>query len=298
MLEELGRGECDENRQLDHTRLERTPMLRREPDGRTLLKGRRWPYLRRRLERISIVGAGEGDSHEKAFTDRGGPAGLGFDGGARGDRGQEQHDGRSRAAVRAEHGRERQPEGAERRRREPQSANPTPSARRTGGARHRRPAGATATTEAAPTSPVPANVDVDVNPTQPVPPSVPPDAPGRPAAGAGHRREHGGHQRRASTEPVIPVGPLPAPRAATIPPLPKQAYRSSTPGSGALGAGILVGGGFEDFTNNTLQQHDRRRRDVERARARRDAPVRRASRRPTWAPPAASTRWACSRTPC
>ena len=42
---------------------------------------------------------GRGKHHETAFNDRGGPAGLGFDGGARGDRGQEQHDGRSRAAA-------------------------------------------------------------------------------------------------------------------------------------------------------------------------------------------------------
>ena len=106
------------------------------------------------------------------------------------------------------------------------------------------------TTEALPPSPVPANVEVDVNPTQPVKPSRPLNDPGvRPPArvidantaaitGARHRRPsfRSGRRRRRS-----------------IPPLPKQAYPLEHTWVSRLGAGILVGGGFEDFTNNTMQ---------------------------------------------
>ena len=162
---------------------------------------------------------------KRLSTDRGGPAGFGFDGGARGDRGQEQHDGRSRAAVRAEHGHERQPEGAERRRREPQSesdASPenkavSPSPPVPEPPRH------------SPPSPVPANVEVDVNPTQPVTPSRAAQRPGGQAAGAGHHREHGGHQRRGAgaRHSGRPLGGRSIPRCRSRP------TRSSTPGSRA-----------------------------------------------------------------
>jgi hypothetical protein len=106
------------------------------------------------------------------------------------------------------------------------------------------------TTEAPPPSPVPANVEVDVNPTQPVKPSVPLNDPGvRPPArviDANTAAISG-----AVTAPIIPVGPVGAPPL--NPPLPKQAYPLEHTWVSRMGAGILVGGGFEDFTNNTMQ---------------------------------------------
>jgi hypothetical protein len=102
------------------------------------------------------------------------------------------------------------------------------------------------TTEPLPPSPV--NVDVDVNPAQPVKPSVPLNDPGvRPPArviDANTAAISG-----AVTAPVIPVGPAPF----VAPPPPKVAYPLEHTWVSRLGAGILVGGGFEDFTNNTMR---------------------------------------------
>jgi hypothetical protein len=101
------------------------------------------------------------------------------------------------------------------------------------------------TTEALP--PPPANVNVDVNPTQPVQPSVPLTQPSaRPPArviDANTAAING-----AVMAPVIPVGPAPF-----YPPQPKQAYPLDHTWVSRMGTGILVGGGFEDFTNNTMQ---------------------------------------------
>ena len=94
---------------------------------------------------------------------------------------------------------------------------------------------------------MPANVEVDVNPTQPVKPSVPLNDPGvRPPARV--ITANAAAISGAVQVPVIPVGPAPL-----NPPLPKQAYPLEHTWVSRLGAGILVGGGFEDFTNNTMR---------------------------------------------
>lgn len=101
------------------------------------------------------------------------------------------------------------------------------------------------TTEALPPSPV--NVEVDVNPAQPVKPSPPLNDPGvRPPARVIDANTAA--MSGAVMAPVIPVGPTPL-----NPPMPKQAYPAEHTWVGRIGAGILVGGGFEDFTNNTMR---------------------------------------------
>jgi hypothetical protein len=96
-------------------------------------------------------------------------------------------------------------------------------------------------------TPPPANVEVDVNPTQPVTPSVPLNQPSvRPPArviDANTAAISG-----AVMAPVVPVGPGPF-----YAPQPKQAYPLEHTWVARIGAGMLVGGGFEDFTNNTMQ---------------------------------------------
>jgi hypothetical protein len=98
-----------------------------------------------------------------------------------------------------------------------------------------------------PLPPPPANVNVDVNPTQPVRPSQPLTTPSivpparvidaNTAAISG-----------AVTAPVVPVGPAPFYTSQ-----PKDTVPLDHTWISRVGAGILVGGGFEDFTNNTMQ---------------------------------------------
>jgi hypothetical protein len=98
-------------------------------------------------------------------------------------------------------------------------------------------------------TPPPANVNVDVNPTPPV------VAPPGPVAGAPTVRPpaHIIQSNTAAitggvTVPVAPVGPGPffTPRQTEVTPL-EHTWVAR------VGAGILVGGGFEDFTNNTMR---------------------------------------------
>lgn len=101
------------------------------------------------------------------------------------------------------------------------------------------------TTEAPPAPP--ANVKVDVNPTQPVRPSVPLTTPTvRPPA---HVIDNNTAAISGAVQAdIAPVGPSPFYFAQ-----PKQAFPLEHTWVAKLGAGILVGGGFEEFTSNTMQ---------------------------------------------
>lgn len=96
-------------------------------------------------------------------------------------------------------------------------------------------------------TPPPANVNVDVNPAPPVAPVGTPMQPSvRPPAriiDANTAAITGG-----VTESVAPVGPGPfvVPRQTEVTPL-EHTWVAR------VGAGILVGGGFEDFTNGTMK---------------------------------------------
>jgi hypothetical protein len=96
-------------------------------------------------------------------------------------------------------------------------------------------------------TPPPANVNVDVNPAPPVAPVATPMQPSvRPPAhiiDANTAAITGG-----VTESLAPVGPQPflLPRPTVATPL-EHTWVAK------VGAGILVGGGFEDFTNSTMR---------------------------------------------
>jgi hypothetical protein len=93
----------------------------------------------------------------------------------------------------------------------------------------------------------PANVNVDVNPTPPVQSGPTPMQPGvRPPAriiDANTAAINGG-----TTESVVPVGPGPF-----YPARPRDVVPLEHTWVSRVGAGILVGGGFEDFTSNTMR---------------------------------------------
>ena len=94
--------------------------------------------------------------------------------------------------------------------------------------------------------PPPANVNVDVNPAPPIAPVAPMQPSVRPPAriiDANTAAISGG-----VTESVVPVGPGPfsTPRPTEVTPL-EHTWVAR------VGAGILVGGGFEDFTNGTMK---------------------------------------------
>jgi hypothetical protein len=97
----------------------------------------------------------------------------------------------------------------------------------------------------APTAP--ANVDVNINPpTQPAPVAAPAQTEIMPRArviDANTAAING-----AVTEPVTPVPAVPAPYRAGAP------HDTGHTWSSRVGTGLLVGGGYEDFTNNNLQR--------------------------------------------
>jgi hypothetical protein len=92
-----------------------------------------------------------------------------------------------------------------------------------------------------------ANVKVDVNPTQPVKPVAPAPVPGviPPARVIDNNTAAISGAVQAD---IVPVGPQPFYFAQ-----PRQAFPLEHTWVGKIGAGVLVGGGFEEFTSNTMQ---------------------------------------------
>lgn len=93
-----------------------------------------------------------------------------------------------------------------------------------------------------------ANVEIDVNPAQPVAPVAPPAPPPGVIPPARVIDANTAAITGAVQAPFVPVGPGPFFR-----PEPTAGYPLERTWVGRLGAGILVGGGFEDFTNNTMR---------------------------------------------
>jgi hypothetical protein len=145
-------------------------------------------------------------------------------------------------------------------------------------------AGAPGSVEAAPagSATMPSGADVNVNPPVPqaveaetpvappppvpAPQAVPVRSPGRPTSVVGAPRlitANSAAVLGGVTEPAIPVGVAPPPLApvpfmGAQPPLGSPAdhgtmHNVDHPVVGRLGAGFMIGGGYEDFTNSTLR---------------------------------------------
>jgi hypothetical protein len=98
------------------------------------------------------------------------------------------------------------------------------------------------------TQPPPAEVKVDVNPAQPVRPVAPPQPPPGVIPPAHVIDNNTAAITGAVQADIAPVGPTPFYVGQ-----PKQAYPLGHTWVARLGTGILVGGGYEEFTNNTMQ---------------------------------------------